>query len=182
MNNPLSSSSVMLNGYGVYYPTPPKSEEVIATYNRRYTCAKYWADFVKMMADTYERIGIITDPPNNPGAGNKWPWVHCMTNCYITKYCENGTAWEASLVKEFHDLWDCYLHGNPGTCWSAFQPEDFSANRAGRAAGKEYQCCQIGCQEKGYGLGTYEKGPGPFWGFVGWWDRVIFPPYCCIPF
>ncbi len=180
--NPLVPANIVVLNTGGYafIPPPPDIDQI----EKNYSCAKYWADFVKMMADTYERIGIITDPPNNPGAGNKWPWVHCMTNCYITKYCEDGTAWEASLVKEFLDLWDCYRNGNLGTCWSAFQLDDIRANNAGREAGRENECCQIGCQDKGFGLGTKEKSLGPFWGFVGWWDRVVFPPYsyCCIPF
>ncbi len=180
------------NPYGAFELNPLDPFSVIkfliqnptAVYDnyKNFTCAKKWADYAKFLAEKYIDEGIIKNPQDNPGAGNTWPWVHCMTNCYIQKYCEDGAAFDASLVKEFFDLASCLIMGDKGHCWSAFQLGDFMANEAGRRAGRKYQCCMQGCKEEGYELGRVEDPHGPFWWLRDWWDPVTTqPPNCCSP-
>jgi hypothetical protein len=92
----------------------------------------------------------LQDRRRGPGELPHWPYVHCVVNCRIKKECGatplagTAIAWAGSLVKEFGDVYDCYRTGfnaaPGGSCFSAFQPYDFEANRTGRQCPPESDC------------------------------------------
>ncbi|MBK8594688.1 MAG: hypothetical protein IPN83_03720 [Holophagales bacterium] len=123
-----------------------------------------------------------TNPDALPGEIPKnpphWTWIHCMSNCRISKECGStpfrgkAIALLASVGKEASDLPACaqelWRSGTPvfgGSCFSASQNSDHRANRAGRSCPPDTEC-EKHCAP--YDLQDVEDEAGPLYRPLKW--------------